>query len=267
MKKALGILLIITLFVVQFAQLGISEADTVNPVVERHTVEINPYDNRIIVEESIKIKSQGQGNENYTSIRFWIQQDADDVKILAVGANKYLTPTISGNIYEINLTEINTTLSSGEVLDVTVSYNLPATNTNFEKKLFYDTVFFSVTFNNRELCRGEDLSSNSYYKFTLYRPYEVPMEITYIIIIVLLIIILIVSTLYLLKKQRTRLRRTEAESEELLTTKKTLLLSILKDIEKQHRSKKISDETYSKLREEYKQQAVDVIKKLEEKNK
>jgi len=44
-----------------------------------------------------------------------------------------------------------------------------------------------------------------------------------------------------------------------------LLLSILKDIEKKHRSKDISDETYHKLKDEYKQQAVEVMKKIEDK--
>ena len=50
----------------------------------------------------------------------------------------------------------------------------------------------------------------------------------------------------------------------MLNTKKALLLSLLKDIEKQHRSEDISDDTYNKLKEEYKSQAVDVMKKLED---
>ena len=41
-------------------------------------------------------------------------------------------------------------------------------------------------------------------------------------------------------------------------------MSILKDLEKQHRSKSVSDETYDKLKDEYKQQAVEVMKKIEE---
>ena len=38
---------------------------------------------------------------------------------------------------------------------------------------------------------------------------------------------------------------------------------MLKDIEKQHRGKQVSDETYSKLKSEFKQQAVAVMQKLE----
>ena len=67
----------------------------------------------------------------------------------------------------------------------------------------------------------------------------------------------------LLRKQRSKAKRSIVESEETLTTKKTLLLSLLKDLEKQHRSKTVSDDTYNKLKEEYKQQAVDAMKKLE----
>jgi hypothetical protein len=54
------------------------------------------------------------------------------------------------------------------------------------------------------------------------------------------------------------------ESEELLSTKKSLLMTILKDIEKQHRAKQISDDTYHKLKEQYKQEAVNAMKKLED---
>jgi len=67
-----------------------------------------------------------------------------------------------------------------------------------------------------------------------------------------------------MRKQRTKAKKSIVESEETLTTKKALLLSLLKDVEKKHRSKDISDETYNKLKEEYKQQAVAVMKKLED---
>ena len=67
-----------------------------------------------------------------------------------------------------------------------------------------------------------------------------------------------------MRKQRTKVKKSIIESEETLTTKKALLLSVLKDIEKKHRAKEISDETYNKLKEEYKHQAVNVMKKLED---
>ena len=39
---------------------------------------------------------------------------------------------------------------------------------------------------------------------------------------------------------------------------------MLKELEKQHRAQTISDETYTKLKDEYKQQAVDVMKQLDD---
>jgi len=60
-------------------------------------------------------------------------------------------------------------------------------------------------------------------------------------------------------KSRTRI----GDSEELLTTKKALLMEVLKDIEKKHRAKQISDDTYHKLRDQYKQEAVETMKQLE----
>ena len=67
-----------------------------------------------------------------------------------------------------------------------------------------------------------------------------------------------------MKKQRTKAKKSIVESEETLNTKKALLLSLLKDIEKKHRAKGISDDTYHKLKERYKQEAVDAMKQLED---
>ena len=41
-------------------------------------------------------------------------------------------------------------------------------------------------------------------------------------------------------------------------------MSLLKDIEKQHRAKKISDDTYNKIKEHYKNEAVDAMRRLED---
>jgi hypothetical protein len=39
---------------------------------------------------------------------------------------------------------------------------------------------------------------------------------------------------------------------------------LLKDLEKQYRAHSISDETYSKIKDEYKQHTVDAMKKLDD---
>ena len=79
-----------------------------------------------------------------------------------------------------------------------------------------------------------------------------------------MIILIIVSFIRPSKKTKTtKKKEATAESEELLTTKKALLMEVLKDIEKQHRAEKISDDTYHKLRDQYKQEAVETMRTLE----
>jgi len=65
------------------------------------------------------------------------------------------------------------------------------------------------------------------------------------------------------KQKSTKKKDMSSGSEEFLSTKKTLLMELLKDLEKQYRAKKISDDTYHKIKEQYKQEAVDTMKKLE----
>jgi hypothetical protein len=98
----------------------------------------------------------------------------------------------------------------------------------------------------------------------LYSPTEAPLNITMIVLVFAIVLIVLALLLFLLKKQRSKSKKAIAESEETLTTKKTLLLSLLKDLEKQYRAKSISDETYTKIKDEYKQHAVDVMKKLDD---
>jgi ribosome recycling factor len=44
-------------------------------------------------------------------------------------------------------------------------------------------------------------------------------------------------------------------------------MSLLKDLEKQYRAKEISDDTYHKLKEQYKQETVETMKKLDDMTK
>jgi hypothetical protein len=67
-----------------------------------------------------------------------------------------------------------------------------------------------------------------------------------------------------MRKQRTRETQKIIESEEILSNKKTLLLSLLKDLEKKYRAKELSEDTYNKLKDDFKQQAVNVMKKLDD---
>jgi uncharacterized protein YlxW (UPF0749 family) len=105
---------------------------------------------------------------------------------------------------------------------------------------------------------------NNAMQIRLYKPTEAPLNITIIVIVFIIVIIVLALLLLLLKKKRSKTKKAVVESEDTLTTKKTLLLSLLKDLEKQYRGKAISDETYNKIKDEYKQQAVDTMKKLDD---
>jgi hypothetical protein len=242
--------------------MSLASASDADIITEKQTVNISISEKGLLVEENILLINNGI--ENATSVQFWIQQGNNNVKILAVETGKYLNPLIRDRIRWCNLTEYNLTIETGNSLDFTLTYTLPTDTENFEKRFTYDTSSFSVTFNDEVLYQVQKVQSGSSFSLHLYKPTEAPLSITYIVLIFLLVVILITSTLLLLRKQRSRTKKSIVESEEILTTKKALLLSLLKDIEKQYRSKTISDDTYNKLKGEYKQQAVNVMKKLED---
>ena len=153
-------------------------------------------------------------------------------------------------------------------IQVTIYYTLDKDVEEFERTLIRNTTSLSVTFNDDEnkIFSGRNLLSGTSFTLLLYEPTETPVSWYIIVFIVLLVILLVVSTLYSFRKQKSSKIRMDiaSESEELLNSKRMLLMSLLKDIEKQHRSKKISDDTYHKLREHYKRQTVETMKKLED---
>ena len=143
----------------------------------------------------------------------------------------------------------------------------------FQKTLLRDTDSITVSYDSIEIYSSIDLTSGisltlSLEKVTQYQESTETVENIpnwIYIIIVILIILLIISFVRPSKKQKTTTKKELISgSEELLSTKKALLMSLLKDIEKQHRAKEISDDTYHKLKEQYKQEAVITMKQLED---
>ena len=240
----------------------IVSADDFGIITEQYSITLATSEKGLLIEENILFKNNGI--ENATSVRLWIQQDNKDVQILAIESGEYLTPIITDRIRNCNLSNYNLTLMPGETLDLELTYTLPTDTENFEKTVLYDTASLFIIFNDEQLYQVQDVQSDSSFSLRLYKPTEAPLSITYIIIIFILVVILITSTLLLLRKQRSKAKSQIVESKEILDTKKALLLSLLKDLEKQHRSKTVSDDTYNKLKDEYKQQAVVVMKKLED---
>jgi hypothetical protein len=256
----IGLLMLLTFFP------SVSASDS-GVIVDQEIVAISLANKGLQVDETIKVTNTG--DENVTSLRFWIQQNIQDsVTITELQSGIELIPLITGNIRSCNLSATNLTIIPDASLTFQLSYFLPTTEQNFVKTLLYDTTLFSVTYEDRDLFRGEHLlygsDVNNAMQIRLYKPTEAPLNITILVIVFVVVIIVLALLLLLLKKQRSKTKKAVAESEETLTTKKTLLLSLLKDLEKQYRAQSISDETYNKIKDEYKQQAVDAMKKLDD---
>jgi len=221
-----------------------------------HQIIISTEENAISVQESLTI--QGESNQSYNIITFWVQPDAENVIILA--NNNEITPV--DNDYTYNLSFLNITMDSA--LQVTISYSLSKDIEQFSKTTLRNTTSLSVEFDGNIIYTGQNLKSGASCTLLLYKPTEAPLSWYIIIFIALLIIVLIVTLIYAFRKQKPRSVEKGIESEELLNTKKALLMSLLKDLEKQHRAKQISDDTYNKIKEQYKQQAVEAMKKIED---
>jgi len=265
MKKTVVIILIsILTLLILYPSVSANDAGV---VVDQEIVTITVTNTGLQVEETVKVTNKG--TENVTSLRFWIQQDIQDaVKINELQSGKDLVPLITGNIRTCNLSATNLSMIPDASLTLQVTYHLPGSAQNFIQTLLYDTTFFSVTYAEKDIFQGEHLlygsDANNAIQIRLYNPTEAPLNITMIIIVFLVVVIVLAVLLLLLKKQRSKTKKAVSESEETLNTKKTLLLSLLKDLEKQYRAKSISDETYTKIKDEYKQHAVDVMKMLDD---
>ena len=253
MNKTLTCLL---LGIVMITVIPVTTAYTEDVDTTTHNIVITTEDEALSVQESLTI--QGESNQTYSIIQFWVQSGAENVNILV--DNNEITPIDDEYTYDISY--LNKTMNSS--IQVTIYYTLSKDIKNFEKTLIRNTSSISVKFDESNIYVGSNLQSGASFNILLYKPSETPLSWYVVVIIILLVILLAVSTLYSFKKQKSKAIDVGSESEELLNTRKTLLMSILKDIEKQHRSKQISDDTYHKLKEQYKQQTVKTMKKLED---
>ncbi len=265
MKKTIAIIFLAALMLIVLCPS--MSADDAGIVVDQEIVTISLANKGLQVDHAIKVTNTG--TENVTSLRFWIQQNIQDsVTITELQSGKELIPLITGNIRTCNLSAANLSISPGASLNLQVTYYLPSNEQNFVKTLLYDTTLFIVTYDDQSLFRGEHLlygsDVNNAIQVRLYKPTEAPLNITVIFIVFIVVIMILAVLLLLLKRQRSKSKKAVAESEETLTTKKALLLSLLKDLEKQYRAQSVSDETYTKIKDEYKQQAVHVMKKLDD---
>ncbi len=235
-------------------------------VTDSQTAAITMTDSGFHVEETIILTNHG--SENVTLLRFWIQSDvSSDVSIVATKSGTALQPVVNGNIRECNLSATHLVLTPLASMEVTVSYTLPTSTARFTKDFLYNTSQLIVTYNTQPLLSGKDfVKSTPPYEISiqLYNPSEAPLGLSTLLIVFLIVVIVLTLLLLVFRRQRRRKRVGTVDTPQTLVTKKDLLLELLKDLEKRYRAKDISDETYTKLKEEYKAQAVDTMRRLED---
>ena len=227
---------------------------------ETHNIEISTGTDSISVEERLTIKGN-DSSEIYSNLEFWLQDGAQGLTVLV--NNNPVSSTFDGYVYNCNVSTLNITTDT--TIQVTVSYNLGKDTEEFTKTLTYDTASISIKFGNENIFSGENIQSGNSFTVKLYTPTEAPLSWYIVAVVSLLIVLVLVLTFYSFRKQKTsKIKEIGSESEELLETKKILLMSLLKEVEKKHRSNDISDDTYHKIKDYYKQEAVMTMKKLED---
>lgn len=218
-------------------------------------------------DETLSVKETYTIDTTSTEIfNIWIQDDATGISFQVNSQAPEYELTVD-NVYQINTSGI-------DISSIEVTYILDKSIDGLQKTFQYNTTSFTITFDGLEIYSGSGIKDGSSIDVAFQKPitktktvttttYDIPTW--YYLILIGLIILVLLSIVFPSKKHKTTKKKdTTAGSEELFSTKKTLLMELLKDIEKQHRAKKISDDTYHKLKAEYKQDAVDAMKKLED---
>ncbi len=225
-----------------------------------HEITIKTTEKELTIKETIVLT--GSTDEYIEVFNFWIQNGAYDINLFLKGTSISYNKT-SENLYFSNISFLDIEMDSQPKIEI--NYKLDKNIERFQKEIIRNTSKINVKFDDISLYSASDLVFGASFTLSLYKPTETPLSLYLIAGVLLIIILLVVVTVYVLKKPKTtKIKSLSSDSEELLTTKKTLLMSLLKDIEKQHRAKQITDDTYHKLKEQYKQEAVEAMKKLED---
>lgn len=265
MRKPTYILLITVI-----SSLIISATCVVGQEIKDFDIDITSGEDTISVVEIISLNVL----ELTATFNFSIQDGASDI-IVTISDTKYNYTLIDDNTYSIDISSLSPI--DGDIITIKISYVLNKDTDNLEKKIINDIDSLKITFDDKEIYTGSSLKSGGSLKVALQKTpqaqtitetktIEAIPTWTYIIIIVLIVLLLLILLRPAKKQQAPKIKETAAASEELLKTKKVLLMSLLKEIEKKHRAKGISDDTYHKLKDRYKQEAVEAMKQLEDLN-
>jgi hypothetical protein len=259
MNKTLIIssLSIVIILLLSQPTINAQDLDAVN-----HQITITTQDNKNLkIIESIIL--QLNTNESLYTIDFWIQNGANNVDIF-VNEIEY-TYIKDVTKYSINISTLG--LKIGDQINAEISYILDKNTQNFEKKLFQNTDSILVKYDNKILYSSLDNNIGAQLIIPIYKTVEPIKESPYIYYIIITILIIVIIVIFIYNIRLRKIPKTKeiiSTTEEVLTTKKSLLMSLLKDLEKQYRAKEISDDTYHKIKEQYKQETVETMKKLDD---
>lgn len=233
-----------------------------------HNIIIKEEDNLLKITETIDLLDDS--DEKYESIYFWIDSNKQDIMFYVNSQEFEEYNSINDNLYELNISSLN--ISKNENLEIQINYNLPISTEQYEKTVQYDTDSFKITYKDTQIYSATNIRQGAFLSITLTEekteilsePADTSLYLYIIIILIILIIVLLLFRKKSSKKTVTHKTDSKTYSEELLNTKKTLLMQILKEIEKKHRAKQISDETYNKLKDRFKSEAVESMKQLDD---
>ncbi|HEC86547.1 MAG TPA: hypothetical protein ENI49_01570 [Thermoplasmatales archaeon] len=218
--------------------------------ISKYDIDVKSTENGFSIYENII----GVLDSNESSLNFSIQDDATDIVISINGQSVEYNK--SGNMYTCAIPPTNESSVSASI-----TYYLPKSTKFFEKHILYPSSEVTITYDGSTLLSRSDLGENSYISASLVvKTVETTGYALYAIAALLLALIVIIIA-YLAKKRTSK--PVQMETEEILKTKKALLMMLLKEIEKKHRAEEISDESYRYLKDLYKREAVEVMKKLE----
>ena len=193
-----------------------------------------------------------EGN-NDTNVIVWIQGEADGVSVEANGSKTNFS--VSGNLYSINLTGLKNP-------DISIHYCLPESTEKFMKQVLYQCKELTVKLDGEVIYQGVNLTEGSYISFSIKE--RVTERTNYYMYSTLFLLLILVIVLAYSVRSKKKMEKRESESTELLEAKKELLMNVLKEIEKRYRSKELSEDIYNRLKEDFKRETVNIVRKLEE---
>lgn len=253
---------ILSIAIVALTLLVIFSGQSFSTISSSHTIQLTAGESLIYVNEKIDIEPQDM-ESNITELFFWIPTDADDVQ---ASVNNTIIPlTLSDDtVYQANLSGIQQSSLISKSIDLT--YTIPISLQQFSKTVLRNTSQLTISYDGDEIGSATNLAMDSSLSVSFPVESDAALFNVYTLTLtILLIILLLVSFVYgLRKKKNGKTRKRAFESQEMLSTEKTLLMDVLKNIEKLHRSEKLSDDTYHKLKGYYKQQTVEIMSQMED---